>query len=157
MTDASTELKPAVHSTFRIERLYKASPARVFRALSNTEARRRWLVEGEGFEVLGYEIDFRVGGREVSRFRFGQSPEIVNETTFQDIVPDARIIYCYRMTMGGAPMSASLTTIELLAEGEGALLVQTEQGAYLDGLDDGTGREEGCRLLLEALAKEVEG
>ena len=60
------------------------------------------------------------------------------------------------MTLGGAPMSASLTTIELLADGDGALLVQTEQGAYLDGLDDGTGREEGCRLLLEALAKEVE-
>ena len=93
MTDASTELKPAVHSTFRIERLYKASPARVFRALSDTEARRRWFVEGEGFEVLGHEIDFRIGGREVSRFRFGPSPEIVNETIFQDIVPDARIVY----------------------------------------------------------------
>lgn len=157
MTDASTELKPAVHSTFRIERLYKASPARVFRAFADTAAKRRWLVEGEGFEVFEHEADFRIGGREFSRFRFGQSPEITNETTYQDIVPDARIVFCYRMTLGGAPMSASLTTIELTAEGDGALLVHTEQGAYLDGSDDGTGREEGTRLLLEALAKEVEG
>ena len=37
------------------------------------------------------------------------------------------------------------------------LLVHTEQGAYLDGLDDGTGREAGWRDLLEALAREVEG
>jgi uncharacterized protein YndB with AHSA1/START domain len=54
-------------------------------------------------------------------------------------------------------MSASLVTIELTPQGSGTLLVQTEQGAYLDGSDDGTDREAGWRELLENLAREVEG
>jgi len=54
-------------------------------------------------------------------------------------------------------MSASLTTIELKPRDGGTLLIHTEQGAYLDGSDDGTGREDGTRGLLEILAREVEG
>jgi len=157
MTHTTIETRPAVHSTFRLERYYEARPERVFHAFADTAAKRRWLVEGDGFEVFEHEADFRVGGREFSRFRYATGPEITNETIYQDIVPDARLIYCYRMTLGGAPMSASLTTIEFVPQGSGTLLILTEQGAYLDGSDDGTGREEGMRGLLEILAKEVEG
>ena len=147
----------AVHSTFRLERAYTASPARVFRAFAETEAKRRWFVEGEGWEISEYTADFRIGGHELSRFRFRGGPEIVNETVYLDIVPDARLIFAYRMATEEGPMSASLTTIELVPQGSGTLLVQTEQGAYLDGSDDGTNREAGWRGLLEALAREVEG
>ncbi|MBY8823659.1 SRPBCC family protein [Sphingomonas colocasiae] len=153
----TTETRAAVHSSFRIERHYEAPPSRVFFAFSDTASKRRWLVEGEGFEVFDHQADFRVGGHEISRFRFGEGPEIINETVYQDIVPDQRIIYSYRMAMGDEPMSASLTTIEFTPAEGGTLLVLTEQGAYLDGRDDGTGREEGTRGLLEILAKEVEG
>ena len=153
----STETRAAVHSTFRLERAYAVPPARVFRAFAETEAKRRWFVEGEGWEVFEYTADFRVGGREFSRFRFGTGPEIVNECVYLDIVPDERLIFAYRMATAEAPMSASLTTIELLPQGSGTLLVQTEQGAYLDGADDGTNREAGWRELLEFLAREVEG
>lgn len=150
-------LAPAVHSTFRLERHYKASPSRVFHAFADTASKRRWLVEGEGFKVFGHEAEFRVGGREVSRFAYMGGPEMINETFYLDIVPDRRIVFSYRMALGGAPMSASLTTIELVPSGDGTLLIHTEQGTYLDGSDDGTGREEGTRGLLEMLAKEVEG
>jgi uncharacterized protein YndB with AHSA1/START domain len=152
-----TELPPVVHSTFRPERHYKASPASVFQAFADPAAKRRWLVEGEGFQVYEYSAEFAVGGKEFSRFRFGEYPEMTNEMVYQDIVPDRRIVFCYRMTIGGAIMSASLTTVELTASGDGTLLVHTEQGTYLDGSDDGKGREEGTRGLLEVLAKEVEG
>lgn len=154
MTTAQTT-RPAVHSTFRLERYYEAAPSRVFHAFADTEAKRRWLVEGEGFVVLDFTADFREGGRDVSRFRFGDGPEVVNETTYQEIVQDERMIFSYRMDMAGEPMSVSLTTIELVPQGSGTLLVLTEQGAYLDGRDDGTGREEGTRGLLEALAREI--
>ena len=147
----------AVHSTFRIERAYAASPARLFRAFAETEAKRRWFVEGEGWEILDYTADFRVGGREYSRFSFQGGPAIENESVYLDIVPDARLVFAYRMATEAGPMSASLTTIELVPQGTGTLLVQTEQGAYLDGSDDGTGREAGWRELLEKLAREVEG
>ena len=135
-----------------------APPARVFRAFAETEAKRRWFVEGEGWEVFEYTADFRVGGREVSRFRFGTGPEIVNECVYLDIVPDERLIFAYRMATEAGPMSASLTTIELVPQGSGTLLIQTEQGAYLDGADDGTNREAGvARAARSALAREVEG
>lgn len=153
----TSETKLAVHSTFRLERYYEATPARVFHAFADMAAKRRWLVEGEGFEVFEYAADFRVGGREFSRFRFGESPHIINEAIYQDIVPNERIVFCYRMAMGGVPMSASLTTIELTPQDNGTLLIHTEQGVYLDGSDDGTGRKEGTRGLLEILAKEFEG
>jgi uncharacterized protein YndB with AHSA1/START domain len=153
----TAETRAAVHGTFRIERAYAAPPARIFRAFAETEAKRRWFVEGEGWEVFEYTADFRVGGREYSRFRFGTGPAIENETVYLDIVPDARLIFAYRMASEAGPMSASLTTIELVPQGSGTLLVQTEQGAYLDGSDDGTGREAGWRELLESLAREVQG
>lgn len=160
MTTTTTirpEAAAAVHSTFRLERAYAVPPARVFRAFAETEAKRRWFVEGEGSETFEYTADFRAGGREVSRFRFGTGPEIVNEMTYLDIIPDARLIFAYRMATEAGPMSASLTTIELIPQEGGTLLVQTEQGAYLDGSDDGTHREEGWHELLESLAREVEG
>ncbi|WP_424814584.1 SRPBCC family protein [Roseococcus sp. YIM B11640] len=147
----------AVHSTFRLERHYDAPPARVFQAFADPAAKRRWLIEGEGFEILEFRPAFAVGETEFSRFRFQQMPEMTNATTYQDIVPGQRIVFCYRMTIGGAIMSASLTTIELTPSGNGTLLTHTEQGTYLDGSDDGKGREEGTRGLLEILAREVGG
>lgn len=151
------ETRPAVHSTFRLERTYAATPARVFRAFAETDAKRRWFVEGEGWEVFEYTADFRIGGREYSRFSFGGGPAVENETFFLDIVPDERLVFAYRMATPTGQMSASLVTIELTPQGHGTLLVQTEQGAYLDGSDDGTERETGWRELLDSLAREVEG
>jgi uncharacterized protein YndB with AHSA1/START domain len=151
-----TELPPVVHSTFRLERHYKASPARVFQAFADPAAKRRWFLEVEGFEIFEYRPAFEVGATEFYRFRFGQGAEMTNVTSYQDIVPDRRLVFCYRMTIGGAIMSASLTTIELMEQDGGTLLIHTEQGTYLDGSDNGTGREEGTRWALGRLAKEVE-
>ena len=57
-----------VHDTLVLERTYDASPARVFKAWADPAARGRWDVPGEGWEVAAFESDFRVGGREFSRF-----------------------------------------------------------------------------------------
>jgi uncharacterized protein YndB with AHSA1/START domain len=148
--------RSVTHATFTIERTYDASPARVFRAFADPVARRRWMVEGEGWEVEEYQADFRVGGREYSRFRFQGGPEIVNETVYQDIVPERRIILAYWMTVGGERISVSLATVEFEPSGSGTRLVFTEQGAFLDGHDDVAGREAGSRGLMEALAAELE-
>ena len=116
---------------------------------------RRWRVEGEGCLVHEFTFDFRVGGSEVSRFSFMGGPEIRLDAQFQAIVPDQRIVFTYRMSMGAVPLSASLTTVELVPSGGGTRLVFTEQGAYFDGVDSAKGREEGCRALLEKLAAEL--
>src|ERR1700676_507888 len=91
---------PVIHSTFRIERTYPQPVARVFHAFADKEMVRRWRVEDEGCKVHEFTFDFRVGGNEVSRFSFGEGPEIRLDAQFHDIVPDRRIVFAYRMAMG---------------------------------------------------------
>lgn len=147
--------RSVTHATFTIERVYDATPALVFKANSDQAIKRRWFAEGEGFSVQKYELDFRVGGLEICRFRYGEGEPMTYDATFQDIVPNERIICAYSMTIGGKRISSSLATTQLRPEGQTTRLIFTEQGAYLDGHDNVKEREEGSRGLLEALAKEV--
>jgi len=144
-----------VHGMFNIQRKYPVPPARVFFAFADKATKRRWLIEGEGWEVYDFTSDFRVGGSDMSRFSFKGGPEIRNDTQFQDIVPDRRILFSYRMTVGTKPLSASLVTVELVPSSGGTLMTYTEHGAYFDGADSAQGREEGTRQLLEKLAEEL--
>jgi uncharacterized protein YndB with AHSA1/START domain len=148
--------RSVTHATFTIERTYDVPPARVFKAHADPAAKRRWFAEGEGWEVEEYALDFRVGGYERSRFRFRGGPLVRNDTIYQDIVPDQRIIIAYTMTVGETCISASLATMQLEPAGAGTRLIVTEQGAYLDGYDDTAGRERGSRELLDALGKELQ-
>lgn len=147
--------RSVTHSTFTIERHYGASPQRVFRAFSHPKAKRRWFAEGEGWTVERYELDFKIGGYEGGSFRFGDGPPIRNDTWYQDIVPDQRIICAYTMTIGDNRISASLATTEFKPADKGTLLVYTEQGAFLDGHDNVAQREAGMKELLSMLEKEV--
>ncbi len=153
----------AVHSTFVIERTYAAAPARVFAAFANEATKRRWFAEGIGSTVDEFTGDFRVGGREKSRFRFtggvpGAPPEgtqMGNDTTYLDIVHDERIVFAYTMMAGERRMSASLATVELAPSGGGTRLTFTEQAAFFDRSDGPQLRKEGWGSLLENLAAEV--
>lgn len=147
--------RSVVHATFSIERVYDAAPARVFKAFADPAAKRRWFAEGEGWEIESFDVDFRVGGYERSRFRFKGGPLITNDTVFQNIVPNERIIIAYWMTIDGNPISTSQATMEFRAEGKNTRLVFTEQDAFLDGHDNAAQREAGTRELLEALDKEL--
>jgi len=146
---------PVIHNSFTLDRTYPASVERVFRALSDPEKKRRWFAEGEGFVIDSYTLDFKVGGFERTRFRFGEGPAMTNDCVYLDIVKNQRIIFAYSMTIGGEPMSSSLGTIELSSGAGGTLLRLTEHTAYVDGKDGSEGRREGTRELLEALAKEL--
>jgi uncharacterized protein YndB with AHSA1/START domain len=149
--------RSVTHATFVVERFYEASPNRVFRAFEDPEAHDRWFVQGEGWEVAEYTHDFRVGGREGGRFSPTGDPVVYsNQAEYHDIVPDERIVSTYSMARDGVTMSVSLATIEFRAEGSGARLIYTEQGAYLDGIDQPTMREQGMNWLFDALAKELQ-
>jgi hypothetical protein len=52
-------------------------------------------------------------------------------------------------------ISVSLTTIELFAVAGGTRLVFTEQGVFLDDYDDIAGREEGTRIGLDNLERQL--
>ena len=155
---------PLAHGMFTIERRYDASPERVFRAYSDPVAFRRWFVEAPGATIYDWAHDFRVGGHGGGRYRFGGDEGVVgfNDTLLLDIVDNARIILSYVMgrELDGERRrdSASLATIQLVADGDGTRLIYTEQGAYFG--DDGAAhiprREEGCAKMFDNLAHELE-
>src|ERR1700719_297509 len=92
-----------IHSTFVIERSYSAAPERVFAAFADPAKKRRWFVDGGSNQVEHYEMDFRVGGKEHARFcHSGPVKGIVftNEASFQDIVPNRRIVLASKMAVG---------------------------------------------------------
>jgi len=101
-------------------------------------------------------MDFRVGGHEISRFRFKHGAPMSNDTIYLDIVPDQRIVIAYTMTVDDTRISASLATVEISPSGNGAHLVYTEQGAFFEGPKAAKQRENGCRWLLEQLADELQ-
>lgn len=147
--------RSVTHASFTIERTYDMPPARVFSGFANPEAKRRWLIGGEGWQVEAYEPAFAARAFERSCFRFQGGPLIANDTVYLEILPEQRLVFAYTMTIDGATMSSSLVTVQFEQAGKGTRLVFTEQGAYVDGFDDVAGREQGTRELLEALEKEL--
>ena len=147
--------RSVTHATFVIERTYDASPARVFGAWADPEAKRRWFAGPDDWESGGFELDFRVGGRERASGGPKGGPVSNYDALYQDIVPDQRIIVSYDMHLDDKRISVSLATVELKPEGAGTRLTFTEQGAYLDGFDDPSLREKGTRDMLDALDAEL--
>ena len=143
--------RSVTHSTFVVERVYDAGPARVFHAIADPAAKSRWFTHPDEWVSDAGTMDFRVGGRETVSGGPKGGPVHSFSSIYQDIVPNERIVYTYDMHMDDVRTSVSLATIELFPSGTGTRLVMTEQGAFLDGYDDAGSREEGTKLLLDAL------
>jgi uncharacterized protein YndB with AHSA1/START domain len=133
------------HTTFVIERTYGASPAQVFAAWANPEAKAQWFTRADAF-------DFRVGGREFNRGSH-EGATYTYDAHYQDIVPDQRIVYTYILDRDETRISISVTTVEFKEAATGTKLLYTEQGAFLDGEDRPEDREHGTKILLDALGE----
>jgi uncharacterized protein YndB with AHSA1/START domain len=143
--------RSVTHATFVIERLYDASPSRVFAAFADPKAKASWFAGPDEWGTAEVKMDFRVGGQEINRGGPKGGPVHAFDCRYQDIVPDQRIVFTYDMHLDEVRISVSLTTVELKPAGTGTRLIFTEQGAFLDGYDDPAGREQGTRDLLAAL------
>lgn len=141
--------RSVAHGTFVVERLYPASPARVFSAWSNPDYKRQWFGTPEK-DNPAHLFDFKVGGREYNSGKMGDDV-YTYDARYQDIVPDNRIIYTYEMTMNGKRISVSVAAVELTPDGTGTRLKVTEHGAFLDGLDTVGQREAGTNWLMDQL------
>jgi uncharacterized protein YndB with AHSA1/START domain len=151
-----------VHSTFVVERVYPVAPEKVFAAFSDPAKKRRWFGDGLGHTVEEFTVDFRDGGHEYMRYRFGEGTpfpgvELVNEGWYQDIVPNERIVTALAMTIGGKRVSGAMVTIELLPTAAGTELICTHQGVFFEGSGGPQMRETGWKTLFEKLAKELAG
>jgi uncharacterized protein YndB with AHSA1/START domain len=154
------ENQSVIHSTFVIERSYPKPPEVVFSAFADAAKKRRWFAEGHSHAVEEFEMDFRVGGTERTRYRFMEgSPfpgvALSNEGRYQDIVPNRCIVNASTMTLGDKRISSSLVTFEFLRTDKGTDLICTHQGAFFEGSDGPQMREAGWHTLLENLAKDL--
>ena len=152
--------EPSVtHSTFAVERSYPQPPDRVFAAFAQPARKRRWYAEGD-HEIQEFEMEFRVGGSERFRYRFKEGhpiagSEITNESAYQDIVPEKRIVITSKMSLNGKAISIALVTLEFLSSGAGTDLVLTNQGTFVDWPEGAQMIEQGWRALLDRLAREA--
>ncbi len=150
------------HATFTVERSFKAAPATVFQALSDPAIKRQWFAGHDHTELVAFESDFRPGGTQHLGYKFGDNSPfpgvaLTDDGIFQAIVPGSRIVITSRMAIGGAPMSVSLTTFELVPNGEGTELLCTNQVAFFENADGPVMREHGWRVLLDKLGEVIEG
>ncbi len=155
-----TNQQLAIHSTFVIERSFPSTPERVFSAFADASKKRRWFAEGPMHEVEEFNSDFRIGGTERLRYRFKEGTpfkgvEVTNQGTYQEIVPNRRIVSASTMAIANKPFSASLVTVELVPTDKGTDLICTHQGAFFEGADGPQIREAGWRKLLDNLATEL--
>lgn len=143
--------RSVVYNTFTIERSYPAAPAQVFAVFADAEAKTRGLNPPEEATPGYLEFDFRVGGRERFDFQETDGRMMAYNALYYDIVPDQRIVYSYEMYADQARISVSVATIEFANDAAGTVLTWTEQGVYLDGLDQPELREGGTAWMLDNL------
>ena len=148
-----------IHSTFVLDHDYPQPPDRVFAAFAQPARKRRWYAEGD-HEIQEFEMEFRVGGVERFRYRFKEGhpiagSEIANESTYQDITAEKRIVTTTKMSLNGKPILVAVLTLEFVASASGTDLVFTNQGTYIDWPDGPVMIEQGWRSLLARLEKEL--
>jgi uncharacterized protein YndB with AHSA1/START domain len=131
--------------------------AETFRAWADPRLKARWFAGSAEALGAGYELDFRIGGREVNRVGPPGGPIYTFESEFRDIIPEQRIVYTNEMYADEARISVSVVTIQFRSQGATTQLVLTEQGVFLDGHDAAAQREEGTRSLLDSLASILNG
>lgn len=148
-----------IHDTFVVERHYPQPKDRVFAAFAEVDRKRRWYAAGD-HEIQAFEMDFRIGGSERLNYRFKEGhpiagSEIANESRYQDIVPNERIVVTSKMTLNGKPISITLVTLEFLSSGAGTDLVLTNQGTFVDWPDGAKMLEHGWGALFDRLGNEL--
>jgi len=149
---AETSVRSVVHAIFSLERTYDAPLARVWKALTDAEAKQKWFGGAPGrWELIERHMDLRVGGTERLKGRWEGGLVSTFDAIYHDVIENERLVYSYTMHLGDKKISVSLATLQLKTAGARTTLKVTEQGAFLDGYDDAGSREHGTGLLLDAL------
>jgi len=145
------------HSSFTLERTYRCTAAQAFSAFSDPDLKRRWFSPPDEWSGIEHELEFRIGGREISVGRDPSGTYHRFRSRFHDIVEDERIVYAYDLHLDNRLVSVSLATVELRSDGDRTRLALTEHGAFFDELDDPSLRENGTGAMFEALGRFLEG
>jgi uncharacterized protein YndB with AHSA1/START domain len=146
--------RTVVHDTIRLERLLaEVKPSVVFDAWADPALRSQWDNPGDNFVVTEQTQEFRVGGRQTSRFGPPGDPRYWSDGEFLDIVPNRRIVSAGTMHDGNVTTSVTLFTVEFIAKGDGTLLVLTDQSAFLDAAETPSDRRSGWQTIVDRLTR----
>ncbi len=144
------------HGDFSINRVCAASPADVYAAWADVDAKARWFVGPEGWTVVARSLDLRVGGSEILHGRIAASAlETLSSARYHVVDAGQRLVYAYDLHLDGRHHSVSLATVEFIGDPQGTRLRFTEQVTFLDGTDgrDGTlSRKRATAAQLERMA-----
>jgi uncharacterized protein YndB with AHSA1/START domain len=149
-TTRSTE-----HATFTVVRQYNAAPEQVWSAWADEAAKREWFTMPSPEIKTDYRLDFGVDEHARTTLPDGTTYDF--DATYIDVVEGERFVYTYDMHCNGERISVSVATVEIRPEGRGSAVAVTEQGVYLDGLDQPQFRETGIAEQLEKLAGVLDG
>ncbi|MBS0216824.1 MAG: SRPBCC domain-containing protein [Proteobacteria bacterium] len=146
---------PTLHTDFVIEREFTATPAEVFGAWADPDARMAWS-DCHPDNTREHRLDFRAHGHEVYEAIGAHGGVERVDRFFFDIVDGQRIVFAYDISFGGKRLSVSQVTVEFFPAKRGTRMVYTEQLAYLDGHEDRAermrGTEEGFDRLAQVLS-----
>ena len=145
------------HGLFTVEHAFRASPNRVFRAWTSPDEMRFWAAPAEGWDFTVAAYDFRPGGTAIMRFGPKGEVPFQDESRFDDIRSQDRIVSAYAITRGEVRISSSVSSVQFLPQGGGTLLRYTESGVYLDGHDSPRIREGGVQQQVVQLAAMLDG
>ncbi|WP_395647596.1 SRPBCC family protein [Terricaulis sp.] len=144
------------HTTMVMERTYKASPERVFRAWADAEARARWGAPAPHIQIVYEAADFRVGGQDVSRCIEPGTADYVANVYYLDICENVRIVFAENVMHGERRQSAALISVELSPERDATRLRLTMQIASFDDTGMEAGYDQGWSAALDNLTAELQ-
>ena len=143
------------HGSFTVEREYPVPPETVFTAWTSAEAKLGWFAHGDDFieRINEYTLEFRVGGEERLDAQLTSGNRMLLASRYYDIVPNERIVATYDVLINDRRISVSLFSVQFLATDVGTKLVTTEDGAFIDDLDNEQSRRQGVESDLDQLTQ----
>jgi uncharacterized protein YndB with AHSA1/START domain len=122
------ETRPAgERPSLTVNRRIKASPAKVFKALTDPAIVGQWFGEGAA-DSKTIEIDLKVGGKYHFGFtgRDGSKNDVMG--VFREVSPPERLVYSWAWK--STPERESLVTIEVRPDGDGSMLSLTHENFF---------------------------
>ena len=110
-------------TSLQIRRIYKASVATVYTALTDPGEVSQWMAPSDNFKKTEATVDARVGGRYRIVMYAPNGEEHRVAGVYKEVIPDKKLVYTWAWE--STPERESLVTIELRASGEGTELTLT--------------------------------
>ena len=138
-----------VHSTLILRRSYDAPVAQLWRAWTNANELAKWYVASSDHVVHFAEADVRPGGQYRVSFGVAGDARYVEQGRYLEVVPQRKLVFEESVSLQNNVLFTQLTSVEFVAQGEGAELVITAAGV------DSWRTGEGWTPALESLAQHV--